>query len=331
MELPKEFTKAPVQLLILFATLGLFLLTNALWSDTELGFVPVLVGVLIVLEMGVFIGLEVKTGAKKHGWKHEIVDTIIALFVAVAIWLGLSFVLSTSSPISAVVSCSMLPELQRGDFILVQGADVNAYEIIMSKEELESLTEPATIYYDGKNITINGSISPYCNLYPVSDMCDAFFKSPEKIVEQKGAFIYRYEMCSMEHQSRGTIMLPCLKSVTFRGDEYLTNFSNDVIVYGPPPTDLYYYLQGDVVHRVMFKINSEGETYYITRGDNNPVLDIQSYYYGADLANHPVPDKFSRGKVIARVPFLGYFKLFIHGYFEEYEQCRTQLQFTHAS
>lgn len=331
MELPKEITKSPVQLLILLATLALFLITNALWSDTKLGFIPVLVGVLIVLEMGVFIGLEVKSGAKKHGWKHEVVDTVIALFVAVAIWLGLSLVLNTSSPISAVVSCSMLPELQRGDFILVQGADVDAYDISMSKEELDSLAGPATIYYDDMDKTINGSIYPYCNLYPLSDVCEVFFKSPEEITEQKGAFIYRYEMCSMEHQSKGTILLPCLKSVTFRGEEYLTDFSNDVIVYAPPPTDLYYYLQGDIVHRVMFKIESGGHTYYITRGDNNPVLDIQSYYYEAGLANHPVPDEFTRGKVIARIPFLGYFKLFIHGYFEEYEQCRTQLQFTHTS
>ena len=80
----------------------------------------------------------------------------------------------------------------------------------------------------------------------------------------------------------------------------------------------------------MFRISADGRYYYVTRGDNNPVLDIQVYDYGTGLTNHPAPDGNARGKVVMRVPLLGYFKLFISGFLQEDSQCRTQLQFDHA-
>ena len=49
----------------------------------------------------------------------------------------------------------------------------------------------------------------------------------------------------------------------------------------------------------------------------------QVYHYG-DIVR-------LRGKVIGRIPILGYFKLFIQGYFQEDSQCRTQLEFTHVN
>ena len=86
---------------------------------------------------------------------------------------------------------------------------------------------------------------------------------------------------------------------------------------------------GDIVHRTMFEINADGKVYYLTRGDNNPILDLQVYDYSRDLGNSPVPSGNSRGKVILRVPYLGYFKLFISGYLQEDSQCKTQLKFSH--
>jgi signal peptidase I len=323
--------KPAVQAGVLLGTLVLALLSNLLFGEpgSPLNFLPILFAILIVAEIAYFVGSEVKEGAEKHGWKHEVVDTVIALAIALGIWFGASFLLNTSSPISAVVSCSMLPNLQRGDFVLVQGAPVKAYRISMSQGELDSLAaSKALITYPGGNASIYGSIYPYCLNSRQSPVCQAFIQTPESVVEEKGAFTYRYERCPVHFQNGTDAVAPCLKSVEFKGEEYLANFSNDVVVYQPPQGDLYSAI-GDIVHRVMFQIDVDGKQYYLTRGDNNPLLDMQVYDYSTGITNHPIPQDRLRGKVIGRIPLLGYFKLFLSGYFQEDAQCRTQLEFTH--
>ncbi|NYZ74485.1 hypothetical protein H0O00_05050 [Candidatus Micrarchaeota archaeon] len=329
-DMKELFRKWPYQAATLIATLALFLITNAVLRGGPLGFIPILLAVLIVVEIFIFVGMEVKEGAQKHGWKHEVVDTIIALAVAVGIWYGMSFVLNTQSPISGVVSCSMLPNLQRGDFVVVQGAPIKAHEISMTQAELDSLSGASTITSPAGNTSLEGSLFAYCMMDRKNDLCQAFIKSPETVIEQKGPFTYHYERCDVAVTNGASLTEPCLKSVEFKGKEYLTNFSNDIIVYQPVRGDLFSYV-GDIVHRAMFKIDVDGKSYYLTRGDNNPVLDIQQYDYSSGLGNHPPPQENVRGKVIARIPYLGYFKLFISGYFDEDAQCRTQLTFEHTS
>ncbi len=323
--------KTHVQILILLGTLALAIVTNALFGDPKspFNFLPLLFGIMVALEIGYFVTLEIKDGAKKHGWKHEALDTLIALLVALGIWFGASFLLNTSSPLSAVVSCSMLPNLQRGDFVIVQGAPLKAYDIEMTQEELESLNFPAQVTYPGGSIAINGSLFPYCVANSQSAMCRSFIKSPEEFTEKKGAFTYSYERCPITFSNGTELAMPCLKEVRFRGTGYLANFSNDIIVYQPPAGD-YYSLIGDIVHRALFRINVDGKTYYLTRGDNNPLLDLQAYDYSTGMHNRPVPQENLRGKVIGRIPILGYFKLFIQGFYQEDAQCRTQLEITHS-
>lgn len=326
----RDIRKPPFQLALLFGTLLLFLISNALFREGGLSFLPTLFAILVVVEIFAFVGMEVKDGAKRHGWTHEIVDTVIALAVAVAIWYGMAFVLNTSTPVSGVVSCSMLPNLQRGDFVIVQGAPVKAYDLKMTRAELDGISSsPAVIQYGNETATIKGSVFPYCISNQGSALCSYFIRNPEGIVERKGPLTYRYERCTISFSSGALGSEPCLKSVTFQGTEYLTNFSNDIIVYQPGSKDLYA-LIGDIVHRTMFRIDAEGETYYLTRGDNNPILDVQVYDYSRDLGNSPIPHSNLRGKVIGRIPLLGYFKLFISGYFKEDAQCRTQLDFTNV-
>ena len=315
--IPEYVRKTKFQLAILFGTLLLFLITQSLFgSDRQLQVIPTFVAMAIGVEIFVFVGLEVKQGAKKHGWKHEVVDTVVALLVAVAVWFALSFILASETPISGVVSCSMLHNLERGDFIIVQGAEPRGYEISMTKDELDSITDRAQISYDGNNGSIEGSLFSFCVANRNTPMCDAFVKNPEQFTETKGPFTYKYERCDITFTNGTAASQPCLTSVAFRGTEYKTNFSHDVIVYQPQPGDLYSVV-GDIVHRVFFKINADGETYYLTRGDNNPLLDVQVYDYRASIGNKPVPEQQVRGKVIGRIPFLGYFKLFISGYFQE--------------
>jgi signal peptidase I len=333
MELKLDPKKAPTQVVVLLVTLALALITNGLFGDpkSSLNFLPFLFGILVVVEIAYFVGMEVKDGANKYGWKHEIVDTVVALLIAVGVWFGASVLLNTGSPISAVVSCSMLPNLQRGDFVIVQGAPVKAYEINMTQDEFDSLTNsPAFISYGTKNLSINGSIFPYCLNYRQSEVCQAFIYNPESLVEKKGVFTYKYQRCGLAFSNGSAAAMPCLKSVTFYGTEYLANFSNDIVVYQPFTGDIYAQV-GDIIHRAMFKINVGGKAYYLTRGDNNPLLDIQVYDYQTGMSNHPFSQQQLKGKVLGRIPFLGYFKLFLSGYFKEDSQCRTQLSFEHVN
>ncbi|MBU1682161.1 hypothetical protein KKE38_05065 [Candidatus Micrarchaeota archaeon] len=325
----KKMKKMHLQAGVLLGTLLIFLIANFIFADSSLSFIPPLIGAVIVIEIFVFVGMEVKAGAIKHGWKHEVLDTLVALLVAVCIWYGASFILNTETPISGVVSCSMLPNLQRGDFVLVHGGPINAYELEMTQQELESLNGKSEITYGNKSATIKGSIFSYCVFNRHTDMCQAFVNSPDEFVEEKGAFTYTYDRCPLTYSNDTQVSQPCVTSVIFHGQEYLTNFSNDIMIYNPPQTD-YYSLIGDIVHRTMFKINVDDKSYYLTRGDNNPILDIQIYNYQNNLENRPVPEENVRGKVIMRIPILGYFKLFLSGYLQEDPQCRTQLEFPTA-
>jgi len=322
-----DMADAKVQIAVLGATLILYLISNALLKGGPLALLPPFIGIMIVVEMLFFVGLEVRQGADKNGWKHELLDTVMALVVAIAIWYGASFLLNTSSPISAVVSCSMLPNLQRGDFVVVQGADVRAHEISMSQAQLDSLSDPAIVRFDGKQASVPGSLYTYCRIKN-DEMCRAFYLDPSSFVEIKGPLEFRYEVCSLERQGEEAIKQPCLRSVSYEGKEYLADFSNDVIVYAPQAGDPYAYF-GDIVHRVFFKIDADGQTYYLTKGDNNPVLDLQVHDYASGQGNKPIPQSNTRGKVLARIPLLGYFKLFLSGFLHEDAQCSTQLTYTH--
>ncbi|MFH1393476.1 MAG: hypothetical protein ABII71_02360 [Candidatus Micrarchaeota archaeon] len=331
MNIEKLLEKPPVEILVLFATLFLYILTDRLLpEESEWGFLRILFALLVLAQMLFILGTEIKHNTKKFGWKHEVVDTAVALAVALIIWFGAMYFLNTSSPVSGVVSCSMLPNLYRGDFVVVQGADPAAYHISMAKEDFALFeNEFSTVFNSHDNYTVPGSLYAYCIYSPAADFCQEFSVNPDDFLEMRGPLSYRYTMCTITPQEGELAYSPCLKSISYGGTEYLTNFNNDVIVYQPAATDLYGRV-GDIVHRVLFVLNVEGEKYYITRGDNNPVLDIQVYDYRGRMGNHPVSQENYKGKVILRVPVLGYFKLLISGFWEEDEQCKWQLEYPHV-
>lgn len=326
MNILEELQKTNVQLAILFGTLVVYLLVKNI--SEELG---VAIGIFIAIEIFMMVGLEIKAGAHEYGWKHEMIDTLVALIVAVAIWITASVMLNTSTPISGVVSCSMLPNLYRGDFVILQGAQVDAYEIELTQKELEELnSHRARLVYNNTEKTVSGSAYSYCMLHRYEDICKSFISDPQSVVEVAGPFTYQYSKCEIEYDDRDIKSYgPCLRSIEVNGEEYLVNYSNNIIVYKSDPGNLYY-LVGDIVHRVMFKIKSGDEYYFVTRGDNNPILDIQVYDYFRNLGNAPIPEANVKGKVLFRIPLLGYFKLFIAGFYEEDAQCSTLLLYDHV-
>ncbi len=80
-------------------------------------------------------------------------DVAYSLGAAVALWLAISFLLSTSKPINVVTSCSMLPALHRGDLVVLQGGQISvpsarAYSAIRPSDIVTSACSRR--YYDGR-------------------------------------------------------------------------------------------------------------------------------------------------------------------------------------
>ncbi len=99
-------------------------------------------------------------------------------------------------------------------------------------------------------------------------------------------------------------MVPNLGVGDFIFIQAITDF-NDIVAGQPPVGDVLVFLRPGfndeyIVHRVISKINSSEGWMFVTKGDNNAFQD-----------GVPVPESRVIGKVINRLPILGYFSLFI--------------------
>ncbi len=315
-----KFEESAAQVAVLAITFILYLLTkNAIF------------GALVAVEFIAFVLLEVQQGVKKHGVKNEIIDTLKSFGIAILAWLAISFLLRTTVPVSAVVSCSMLPSLQRGDLTIIHGttaAELAAPEINVSWEELQKIySTSANIYSEYGNFSVDGSLFSYCQTYQFTNpTCKYFFSEPEKFTEARGGLEFRYSNCERRLlDGGGSSKTPCITSVSYGGTEYAANASNSIIVYEPNKGDLFSYT-GDIIHRVFLKVKSGNDSYVLTKGDNNNIFDIQFYDYSRKLANRPVPEKNIKGEHMFAIPYIGYFKLFISGFVEEPVYCNTNLE-----
>ncbi len=328
-ELGQKYQDPKIQVLVILLTLVLAISTSLLSRDSSFSFLApfsIIFAILVVIELIYAVVLEMKGGIKKNGIKEEIKDTLIALVVAVGFWYLLGIVLNTSAPISAVVSCSMLPNLERGDFVIVQGSEINAPQIQMTQHEFEEFSkDPVVFYNQNQSAQVKGSAFTNCLINPNSEACLAIKEDPAKIVEKRGEMEIRYSACPLK-TPQGSVAIPCQDEFIYKGKTYLSNFSNDIVVYAPSKNDAFSKV-GDIVHRAIFKIKVENQTYLITKGDNNPVMDIGFFDSTYQLGNSPVPKENLRGKVFFRIPYLGYLKLFLSGQVVEDGQCKTQLSF----
>ncbi|MFA5929632.1 MAG: hypothetical protein WC861_02010 [Candidatus Micrarchaeia archaeon] len=286
---------------------GLIVLFLLLYIITGVWLFGLLIGLCIV---GVVV-LEFAQGTREHGLKNEIKETFIALALALLVWFGASFVLNTSSPLNAIVSCSMLPHISRGDMVVLSGDRVQA-----SQEEVSSLADiaRAQVYENGAPVAdVNGSVYTYCATRQADALCKRFISSPGAFTEKHGELMFAYEKCGIVmDKTHETVYGPCVSYLEVNGNKYYTNLSNDVVVYQPNKGE-YYSRVGDIIHRAYIRLKSkeDGKTYFLTKGDNNPIFDIQVYDDTLKEGNAPVELTRSKGRILVAVPYLGYFKLFI--------------------
>ena len=235
-------------LVLLLASLAAYVFTqNVLFAITT-----------FVLIIGVFLA----DFSFDKTWKQNLLELVYALAFAVAAWFAIGFVLQTDSPINVVTSCSMLPNLQRGDLVFIQGGSVNAPELPVSMGELQSLKVHKTICKSG------------------------------------------------EWDSA------CTDSVIVVNETVSRNLSNDIIVFEPKP-----FGPGLIIHRAFAKLTSPDGIFFLTKGDNNAVLDQEGGRFSI------VSEKDVKGKVLFAIPYVGYLKLLLFLQFETPAGCDSVLQY----
>jgi signal peptidase I len=232
-------------------------------------------------------GLDILVGATTHGVKDELIELVKAVVVALVIWYGVMFLLNTSSPISGIVSCSLLPAYERGDMIILRGVPVGG------------INAPTV------EITVDEFVQVYRKINP---SCDTIGPITYNCVDSCPRVTFPGGKPANASQK-------CVRSLTIHNITYDENLSNDVIVYAPSMAGKY--LSGDIIHRVFVKLKVEDKYFILTKGDNNDFMDVTVF----DL----IKQEDVKGRVLARIPILGYLKLFISGYFADPLGCDTAL------
>ncbi len=284
-------------------------------------------GIALFLTIVVLIIIEVIIGIEEEGFKKNIIEIVAAVLIVVVFWFSLKAVLQTNYPLDVVPSCSMLPQLKRGDLIILHGVrnitQLNAPVIkITNSDYLELRDSPSSEFLScvayqqsGNRVAVSQLIGPGYNVGLYSSA------NGGQIVPnsfQSGALIqYTCGSKQIVYQNGTTAQEAYTTAVTINGTTIYNDANNSIVVYATVPSD-YFYMLGDsyIVHRAYAILNASGNYLVLTKGDNNPGLDIQ---YG----NYPFNITYIQGRVVASIPYIGYFKLALSNSFVEPAGCNS--------
>ncbi len=283
--LKKKFYVKPVLVaLVLVAALAAYVATKFVFF-----------AYIVFLSMLALVALDfLSPSQKKQSLKDSAFEIGTSIALALGAWILLGFLLSTSTPLNVVTSCSMLPVLDRGDLIILQGGGVIAPEVRF-EQPLGSTASQLAELIDSTGTFTSRVYMPYVNgvplFTPVVSSCKRIYR--DGVVES----------------------IQCVKETRFKNQVVSVDYANDIIVYDPAPSPY-----GLIIHRAFAKLiardasNARDEVYYLTKGDNNQVPDQLS---GIGL----VSENKVQGKVLLRVPYVGFLKLFLFLQFDEPKGC----------
>jgi hypothetical protein len=274
-----------------------------------------LFAILIAFSIISIFVAETVESAGKTGWVNEVKEIAIAIGVAALIWYGSGFILGTGAPLDAVTSCSMLPSLERGDMVILSGGEPNAPEVSISQEEFSNWK-----YRDEQVVCAmcEKMVNGFKTLVPCAanvERSGVGLKVTGEANQSGNLLQFECGTCMKKFSNGKTETVPCTKSVSLKGRNFSKDLSNDIIVYTPLEGDLF---RAEIIHRAVFKMDVEGKKYFFTWGDNNDQMDIQ-------FGNSPIPSEKIVGKSVVRLPYIGYVKLFLFGYFSTPAGCDSVL------
>ena len=285
--------------------------------------ISAVLGALLFLLIAALVVMELINSIGEEGYVRNIIEIAISLGAILLFWFVLKFLLQTNNPLDVVPSCSMLPSLKRGDMILLRGisniSKVHAPVIDVSASAYRSMLN-STLKVQLSCVTYNytnGRLSISQFLKPGYSV--GLYQSPGGVImpqgNQTGLVTYT---CGTRNVmfSNGTVADEAYTSaITIAGTTIIGDGNNTVIVYRTVPGDSFYGA-GDsyIVHRVYAMIKVGGGYYALTKGDNNPGLDVQ-------YANYPINESYIEGSVISSIPYIGYLKLILSNQFSQPAGC----------
>ncbi len=294
--------------------------------------ISVVAGIALFIVIVVLILVEVMNGFKEEGLGRNLLEIALAVIIVVVFWFGLKALLQTNYPLDVVPSCSMLPSLKRGDLVVLQGISSvkalkapiisisnSSYREFQSNMQNEFLS---CVAYNqtGNRATISQIVKPgYIVGFYKNEGAAGGQIVPES--SQHGNLVqFTCGERGITYQNGSTAQEAYTTSVTINGTTIYNDTNNTVVVYATVPDD-YFYQLGDsyVVHRAYAVINVSGSYFVLTKGDNNPGLDLQ-------YANYPIGLQYIEGRVLAAIPYLGYLKLVLSSSFVEPAGCNSTVQ-----
>ncbi len=317
--------------LILLALIVLYSVQN----NIIVGIAAFVVFIIII----VLILKEVKEEVQVKGGKQSIKEIAMVIAAVIIIWVGLIVILQTTSPINAVASCSMLPYLQRGDGIVLHGisnftqfAKSNHVPVVnLSPQQFDSLQSNIGNEFLSYYAYLNSNKSAISTLLPVNanvsygiglynNQCLAKYQETGQLQGQHFCYVGSNPASNLikYNYSIGTLSLSGINyktiitsQITINNTKINDNYSNPIIVYQTTPQDSF---SGAIIHRLVAMLYVNGTYYTLTKGDNNPALDMQ-------FDNYPASQSEVLGYVLARIPLLGYAKLIISGQLAQPAGC----------
>ncbi len=245
-------------------------------------------------------------------------ELLVSAAIALGAWLLLSLVMNTASPINIITSCSMLPGFERGDLILLEGSAPNAPTIQIPFALGEADLRPVQVTQNGQIVA--RIYQPYAGDEP----------------------LFQPHIGNCQRQTGpGNQTQACLSGITLQGQTISVLASRDVVVFDSNTS------AGLIVHRAFAVLDATDGPYLLTKGDNNNFLDQQGGFNlipleSADrvLLNVPLlgivswknglaylsdADAPYKGKVLLRIPYIGYVKLLLFLQIEAPAGCDSVL------
>ncbi len=273
-------------------------------------------GPILFVTLILIIAVEVINSLKRSTWKRNLLE-LSAIVIAVAlIWVALIAATGSTAPVDVVPSCSMLPTLHIGDLILIRNSGIDSIKatvVNITKPQLESfLNQVSTGAYECVAFSPSNpsNISQYVLPgYSVGLYSYSYSTGRAELNPSQNGDTVRFNCGTAEiRYSNGTTAYEAYtRSITVNNETINGSMNNSIVVYKTVPSDLFY-RDGDayIVHRAYAILNASGEYYILTKGDNNPGLDVQY---------NNIPPNYSQveGRVILTIPYIGYVKILLDG------------------
>lgn len=309
--------------IILIAMFVLYLFTQGTPA------LSVIFGIIAFALIIILLAAEVFNGIEETGFMRNVLEIVVAVVIVIGIWMLLRAILNTAYPLDVVPSCSMLPALHRGDMILVQGvgpSGIRAPIVNVSQQEWSaSFSSTSTealqcVAYQisGNRLYVSQLVKPGYQVGLIESTGSGTNIVPYNA--QTGLVRYACGITNATYQNGTVVQSAYTKSITIGNTTISGDRNNSVVVYQTIPQDLFYrYGDSYIVHRAYALVNVSGSYYVLTKGDNNPGLDIQ-------YLNTPPNMTQISGRVIGSVPYLGYIKLILSSSFTEPAGCNLTIQ-----